>query len=101
MTHFGSPHVDAARRSRSAALPVGVVFAVIGLLLRSAVEVNLAADWPAGIVIPAAVGYLAASLFVAAAGLISAGIVAEARSRTSGTAERSSSMAPAAADGAR
>ena len=81
MTLFGSPHLYMAGRSRPAVLFVGWIFAAVGFLMQIVVLVGLAGNWGAYFHIPGAIGYLGASLLVAAAGLVSAGIVAQDRSR--------------------
>jgi regulator of protease activity HflC (stomatin/prohibitin superfamily) len=60
-----------ASRHRVKSLVIGSIIAMIGLL----------AEWGLGVYFPRAVGYLAASLFIAAAGLISTGLVMHGRTR--------------------
>ena len=89
MRYSEPPPLDAATRSGTVALLVGVVLALIGLFLWNATVNNLAAEWDFDLYVPPIVGYLAASLFVDAAGLISAGIVVFGRLQAAAAAEQS------------
>src|SRR5215469_124326 len=54
---------------------------MIGFLLWNEAQNKFSAEWGANVEIPHIVGYLAASLFVAAAGLIASGLVVLGRVR--------------------
>jgi regulator of protease activity HflC (stomatin/prohibitin superfamily) len=101
MTRVASRHYNAAERSRPAVLLVGLIFAVVGLLLWSAAHNSVTAEWGTNIYVPNAVGYLAASLFVAAAGLISVGMVIGGRLRAVVAVDHSEETAPDDADTAK
>src|SRR5579864_653192 len=81
MTSPETPHAAAAERSGTFALAIGLVFAMLGILLWNEAQNNFTAEWGANVQIPPMVGYLAASLLVAAAGLLSAGLVVHGRLR--------------------
>jgi regulator of protease activity HflC (stomatin/prohibitin superfamily) len=76
MTLSDMPPSDPTTRSQTVALVIGLVQAIIGLLLWSLTQNYSGERGVAGFHIPLAMADLAASLFVAAAGLIAAGIVA-------------------------
>ena len=94
MTLSASPHVNSAARSGLPVLLIGLMFAMIGFLLASAAENNFTAAWKPDIYVPSAVGYLAASLFVAAAGLVAAGMVVHGRLHAIAAVERFGETAP-------
>jgi regulator of protease activity HflC (stomatin/prohibitin superfamily) len=93
MTFSASPHFTGATRSRSAVLLVGIILATIGSVLASAAGSQFTG-------VPSAMGYLAASLFVAAAGLISAGMVVHGRLAAIGDKVRAENTPQGGADGA-
>ena len=74
---------------------------MIGLLAWSAAHDTVTAGSSTVIYVPSAVADLAASLFVAAAGLISAGMVARGRGRALAAADRSAETAPDAGPAAK
>lgn len=85
MTVSELPPVDPAMRSQIVALVIGVILAFIGYFLWMAALNDYTAGW-GSFSVPALIGYLAAALFVAAGGLISAGIVGRARLNASSAA---------------
>ena len=93
MTFSASPHFTVATRSRSAVLLVGIILATIGLVLAIAAGSQFTR-------VPSAMGYLAASLFVAAAGLISAGMVVHGRLAAIAAEECAENTPRSGADGA-
>jgi regulator of protease activity HflC (stomatin/prohibitin superfamily) len=108
MTLSDLPHLDTTSRARTAVLLIGLILAMIGLLLWSEAQNNFSAELGADFHVPRVVAYLAASLFVAAAGLISAGLVVYGRARARAAAERPAAAAedqpdaaPMASDGPR
>jgi regulator of protease activity HflC (stomatin/prohibitin superfamily) len=99
MTLFG-PRFDTDARRRPPVLLVGLILAIIGFLLQNAALNNFTIDWGTEIHVPRTACYLAASLFVAAAGFISAGMIAHGRSRIIAAAQRFEKAAPHDADAA-
>src|SRR5579862_4031745 len=89
MTSAESPHLATTERSGTVALSIGLLLALVGFLLWNEAQNKFSAEWGANVLIPQIVGYLAASLFVAAAGLIAAGLVVLGRARASAGAEPS------------
>src|SRR5258708_16726907 len=75
------PHFNNARRYVAPLLIVGAIFAVLGLGLTSAISAHANAYWRLDLPIPRALGFLGAAFLVAAAGFLSAGIVAVVRLR--------------------
>src|SRR5258708_27563417 len=75
------PHFNNARRYVAPLLIVGAIFAVLGLGLTSAISAHANAYWRLDLPIPRALGFLGAAFLVAAAGFLSAGIVAFVRLR--------------------
>jgi regulator of protease activity HflC (stomatin/prohibitin superfamily) len=72
---------NTAKRYRAPLLIGGSIFAVLGAALVAGVWAHVNGRWLAGLPVAPALGYLAAALWVAAAGLISAGILTLARHR--------------------
>ena len=93
MTFSASPHFTGATRSRSAVMLVGIILATIGLVLAIAAGSQFTG-------VPSAMGYLAGSLFVAAAGLISAGMVVHGRLAAIAAKECAENTPRGGADGA-
>jgi regulator of protease activity HflC (stomatin/prohibitin superfamily) len=75
------PHFNYARRYVVPLLTVGAVFAVLGLALTGAISAHANAYWRLDLPIPRSLGFVGASFLVAAAGFLSAGIVAFVRLR--------------------
>jgi regulator of protease activity HflC (stomatin/prohibitin superfamily) len=75
------PHFNYARRYVAPLLIIGVIFAVLGLGLTGAISAHANAYWRLDLPIPRSLGFLGASFLVAAAGFLSAGIVAFVRHR--------------------
>lgn len=88
----GIVHVNTVARDRLTVLLIGLIMAMIAFLLRSAAQNDFMADWGTDIFVPHEVGYLAAALFVAAAGFISAGLVIHGRAQASSAAAESEVM---------
>ena len=75
------PHFNNARRYVAPLLIIGAVLAALGLGLTSAISAHANAYWRLDLPIPRSLGFLGASFLVAAAGFLSAGIVAFVRLR--------------------
>jgi regulator of protease activity HflC (stomatin/prohibitin superfamily) len=75
------PHFNNARRYVAPLLIVGAVFALLGLGLTGAISAHANAYWRLDLPIPRSIGFLGAAFLVAAAGFLSAGIVAFIRLR--------------------
>src|ERR1700681_647808 len=75
------PHFNNARRYVAPLLIIGAIFAALGLGLTSAISAHANAYWRLDLPIPRSLGFLGASFLVAAAGFLSAGIVAFVRLR--------------------
>jgi regulator of protease activity HflC (stomatin/prohibitin superfamily) len=75
------PHFNNARRYVAPLLIIGAIFAVLGLALTGAISAHANAYWRLDLRIPRSLGFLGASFLVAAAGFLSAGIVAFVRLR--------------------
>jgi regulator of protease activity HflC (stomatin/prohibitin superfamily) len=67
-------------------LIIGTMIALIAFLLRSAAAHDYISVWGTDVYVPRTVGYLAASLFIATAGLISTGLTIHGRARASSSA---------------
>ena len=70
------PHFNNARRYVVPLLSIGAIFAVLGLGLTGAISAHANAYWRLDLPIPRTLGFVGASFLVAAAGFLSAGIVA-------------------------
>ncbi len=81
MTLLDPPRHNAALRGRTAVLLIGLILTMSGLLMWSEAQNNFSAELGPRFHVPRSVAYLAASLFVAAAGLISAGMIVHGRTR--------------------
>src|ERR1700692_2452570 len=77
------PHFNNARRYVAPLLITGAIFAALGLGLTSAISAHANAYWRLDLPIPRSLGFLGAAFLVAAAGFLSAGIVAFVRFRLS------------------
>ena len=75
------PHFNNARRYVAPLLIMGVIFGALGLGLTAAISAHANAHWRLDIPMPRAIGFVGAALLVAAAGFLSAGIVAFVRLR--------------------
>ncbi len=75
------PHFNNARRYVAPLLIIGAIFAVLGLGLTSAISAHANAYWRLDLPIPRSLGFLGAAFLVAAAGFLSAGIMAFVRFR--------------------
>src|ERR1700731_4170314 len=75
------PHFNNARRYVAPLLITGVLFALLGLGLTGAISAHANAYWRLDLPIPRSLGFLGAAFLVAAAGFLSAGIVAIVRLR--------------------
>jgi regulator of protease activity HflC (stomatin/prohibitin superfamily) len=75
------PHFNNARRYVAPLLIIGAIFAALGLGLTSAISAHANAYWRLDLPIPRSLGFLGAAFLVAAAGFLSAGIVAFVRFR--------------------
>jgi regulator of protease activity HflC (stomatin/prohibitin superfamily) len=75
------PHFNNARRYVAPLLIIGAIFAALGLGLTGAISAHANAYWRLDLPIPRALGFLGAAFLVAAAGFLSAGIVAFVRLR--------------------
>ena len=75
------PHFNNARRYVAPLLIVGAIFAALGLGLTSAISAHANAYWRLDLPIPRSLGFLGAAFLVAAAGFLSAAIVAFVRFR--------------------
>jgi regulator of protease activity HflC (stomatin/prohibitin superfamily) len=75
------PHFNNARRYVAPLLTIGAIFAVLGLGLTGAISAHANAYWRLDLPIPRSLGFLGAAFLVAAAGFLSAGIVAFVRLR--------------------
>jgi regulator of protease activity HflC (stomatin/prohibitin superfamily) len=75
------PHFNNARRYVAPLLITGVILAALGLGLTGAISAHANAYWRLDIPMPRAIGFAGAALLVAAAGFLSAGIVALVRVR--------------------
>src|SRR6202171_4952955 len=75
------PHFNNARRYVAPLLIIGAVFAALGLGPTSAISAHANAYWRLDLPIPRSLGFLGAAFLVAAAGFLSAGIVAFVRLR--------------------
>jgi regulator of protease activity HflC (stomatin/prohibitin superfamily) len=75
------PHFNYARRYVVPLLTTGAVFAVLGLALTGAISAHANAYWRLDLPIPRSLGFVGAAFLVAAAGFLSAGILAFVRSR--------------------
>ena len=73
------PHFNNARRYVAPLLIMGVILAALGLGLTGAISAHANAYWRLEIPMPRAIGFVGAALLVAAAGFLSAGIVAFVR----------------------
>ena len=79
MTSSESPLFTEAARPRTPLFLIGAIFAVVGLLLLGVTGSTFVVASGAEIYVPSSVGYLSASLLIAASGLLSAGLVARGR----------------------
>jgi len=75
------PHFNNARRYVAPLLIIGAIFAALGLGLTGAISAHANAYWRLDLPIPRALGFLGAAFLVAAAGFLSAGLVAFVRLR--------------------
>src|SRR5260221_7891040 len=75
------PHFNNARRYVAPLLIIGAIFAILGLGLTGAISAHANAYWRLDLPIPRALGFLGAAFLVAAAGFLSAGIMAFVRLR--------------------
>src|SRR5258708_39587747 len=75
------PHFNNARRYVAPLLIIGAIFAILVLGLTGAISAHANAYWRLGLPIPRSLGFLGAAFLVAAAGVLSAGIVAFVRLR--------------------
>ena len=75
------PHFNYARRYVAPLLIIGAIFAALGLGLTSAISAHANAYWRLNLPIPRSLGFLGAAFLLAAAGFLSAGIVAFVRLR--------------------
>jgi hypothetical protein len=75
------PHFNNARRYVAPLLITGAILAALGLGLTSAISAHANAYWRLDLPIPRSLGFLGAAFLVAAAGFLSAGIVAFVRLR--------------------
>src|SRR6202043_3363669 len=75
------PHFNNARRYVAPLLIIGAIFAALGLGLTGAISAHANAHWRLDLPIPRSLGFLGAAFLVAAAGFLSAGIVAFVRLR--------------------
>jgi regulator of protease activity HflC (stomatin/prohibitin superfamily) len=75
------PHFNNARRYVAPLLIIGAIFAALGLGLTSAISAHANAYWRLDLPIPRSLGFLGAAFLVAAAGFLSAAIVAFVRFR--------------------
>jgi regulator of protease activity HflC (stomatin/prohibitin superfamily) len=92
------PHFNNARRYVVPLLAIGAGFAVLGLALTGAISAHANAYWRLDLPIPRALGFVGAAFLVAAAGLLSAGIMVVVRLRmmVSEPAREAAKAAPAA-----
>ena len=75
------PHFNNARRYLAPLLIIGAIFAALGLGLTGAISAHANAYWRLDLPIPRALGFVGASFLVAAAGLLSAGLMVFVRLR--------------------
>jgi regulator of protease activity HflC (stomatin/prohibitin superfamily) len=75
------PHFNNARRYVAPLLIIGLIFAAIGLGLTGAVSAHANAYWRLNLPIPRTLGFVGSAFLVAAAGFLSAAIVAFVRLR--------------------
>ncbi|HLH96665.1 MAG TPA: SPFH domain-containing protein [Xanthobacteraceae bacterium] len=81
MTLAQLPHFNNARRYVAPLAITGLILAALGLALTSAISAHANAFWRLDLPIPRALGFAGASLLVAAAGFLSAALVAFVRAR--------------------
>jgi regulator of protease activity HflC (stomatin/prohibitin superfamily) len=74
-------HFNNARRYARPLLIVGAILAALGLVLIGAVSAHANGQWLPAVPIPPALGYLGASLLIAAGGFVSTGILTVVRHR--------------------
>jgi regulator of protease activity HflC (stomatin/prohibitin superfamily) len=79
MTMSELAHFNNAARHRVSVTLLGLLLALFGLALLAAVLSDIVVPWRGGIRMPPGLGYFGASLLIAAAGLLSAGLVVEGR----------------------
>jgi regulator of protease activity HflC (stomatin/prohibitin superfamily) len=75
------PHFNYAKRYVAPLLIIGVISAALGLALTGAISAHANAYWRLDLPIPRSLGFLGAAFLVAAAGFLSAGLVAFVRLR--------------------
>ncbi|HEY6254353.1 MAG TPA: SPFH domain-containing protein [Xanthobacteraceae bacterium] len=75
------PHFNNVRRYVAPLLIIGVIFAALGLGLTGAISAHANAYWRLDLPIPRSLGFVGSAFLVAAAGFLSAGIVAFVRLR--------------------
>ena len=74
-------YFNAAKRYRTPLLSGGAIFAALGVALIAGVWAHANAQWLSGLSVPPSLGCLGAALLVAAAGMISTGIITIVRNR--------------------